>query len=106
MTGRALRVLRAIFRPPALGLAVVVVAWWLLIAGLVSPMLPSPVSSATTGAPLAPGYRARIAQRGIRDWPVPTSRAAFDEFHRGFAAADEDAIDNAFRITEWVAVNH
>jgi len=88
-------------------LAVVVVAWWVLIAVAVSPMLPSPVVSFATGALLLmPGHHARIAQRGIRDWPIPTSRAAFDEFQRGFAEDDEDAMDGAFRSAEWVAVNY
>ena len=53
-----------------------------------------------------PGHHARIAQRGVRDWPLPTSRLAFDTFQRGFAESDEAAVDDAFRIAEWVAVNH
>jgi len=88
-------------------LAVVVVAWWVLIAGAVLVTLPSPVSSAATGAPLLmPGHHARIAQRGIRDWPIPTSRLAYDRFQRGVAESDEAAVDDAFAMAEWVAVNH
>src|SRR4051794_20824237 len=84
-----------------------VAAWWLLIAGAVLVMLASPVVSSATGALLLiPGHHARIAQHGIQDWPIPTGRAAFDEFQRGVAEGDEDAMDNAFRTAEWVAVNY
>ena len=107
MTTRPSRFFRAALGAPLLGLFVLVAAWWLLIAMAVSPMLPSSVlSAATGGAHLLPGHHARIAQRGVRDWPLPTSRLAFDTFQRGFAESDEAAVDDAFRIAEWVAVNH
>src|SRR5215212_895444 len=107
MAARSSRVVRAAFGSPVIGLFILVTSWWLLIAVVVSPMLPSPVlPAATRGALLMPGHHARIAQRGVRDWPLPTSRLAFDTFQRGFAESDEAAVDDAFRIAEWVAVNH
>ena len=107
MATRPSRVFHAAFGAPVLGLFVLVAAWWLLIAGAVVAALPSPVlSSATGGLLLLPGHHARIAQRGIRDWPIPTSRVAYDTFQRGVAESDEDAVDDAFAIAEWVGVNY
>src|SRR5215212_7447691 len=107
MAARPSQVLRATFGAPVLGLFVLVAAWWLLLAGVATAALSSPVPSAATGAPvLLPGHHARIAQRGVRDWPIPTSRAAHDEFQRSIAEDNEAMMDNAFVIAEWVAVNH
>jgi hypothetical protein len=86
-------------------LTVVVVAWWLLIAMTVAPMLPSPVSSATTSALLVPAQPARIAQHGIRDWPIATSRAAFGQLQRSIAESNEALMDDAFVNAEWLTVN-
>ena len=107
MAARSSRVVRAAFGSPVIGLFVLVTSWWLLIAVVVSPMLPSPVlPAATGGALLMPGHHARIAQRGVRDWPIPTSRAAFDTFQRGSRESDEAAQEEAFAMAEWVAVNY
>jgi hypothetical protein len=107
MTTRPSRFFHAALGAPVLGLFVLVVAWWVLIAGAVAATLPSPVRSATTGGLLLlPGHHARIAQRGIRDWPIPTSRVAYDTFQRGVAESDEDTVDDAFAIAEWVGVNY
>ena len=56
--------------------------------------------------PLRAGARARIRQPGIPNWPVPTSRLAFDEFQRGARESDGSAIEHAFEVSEWIAVNH
>src|SRR5215212_3225251 len=107
MAARSSRVVRAAFGSPVIGLFVLVTSWWLLIAVVVSPMLPSPVlPGATEGALLMPGHHARISQRGVRDWPLPTSRAAYDEFQRSIAKNDEAMQEHAFAMAEWVAVNH
>jgi hypothetical protein len=90
VSARSSPALRAVAGLPAIGLGVLVAAWWLLIAAAVAPLLPSP------GARLLPGYRAHIAQQGMRDWPLPTSRLAFDTFQRGYAAVDEEAQAEAF----------
>jgi hypothetical protein len=38
--------------------------------------------------------------------PSPRSRLVFDTFQRGARESDEAAINDAFVIAEWVAVNH
>jgi hypothetical protein len=98
MAARPSPALRAVVGLPTIGLGVLVAAWWLLIAAAVAPLLPSP------GARLLPGHRAHIA-RGMRDWPIPTSRLAFDTFQRGYAAADDAAQAEALARAGWVTVN-
>src|SRR5215204_2051509 len=99
MAGRRRRIVRAAVQPPSLGLAGVVIAWWLLLGG-------AAVSATLTPFTAAPGQRARIRQPGIRDWPVPTTRLAFEGFQRGVRESDESAINDAFTDGEWLAVNH
>jgi hypothetical protein len=85
----------------------VVVAWWLLIAGAVALTLPVPARSATpTPFAVAAGRTARIHQPGMPDWPVPVDRAAFDEADRGFREGDEPAIEHAFSAYSWIHVEH
>ena len=50
------------------------------------------------------GYEAHLKQPGMRSWPIPTSRLAFDAANRGFAESDEDAIEFAFAVAEWIEV--
>src|SRR3954447_24224500 len=96
MAGRWRRTVRAAMQPPSLGLAGVVVTWWLLLAGAAVWLSPEPTASATlTPFAPAPGQRARIRQPGIRNWPVPTTRLTFDEFQRGMLESDESAIEGA-----------
>src|SRR5829696_481868 len=107
MNGRRFRVSCAGMWPPAIGLTSLLVGWRLLVAGLVALALPSLAMSAPPHAMgLAVGQRMRIRQSGIPNWPVPTSRLAFDTFQRGVRESDEDAINEAFEASEWVAVNH
>src|SRR5215213_653447 len=107
MAGRRRRIVRAAVQPPSLGLAGVVIAWWLLLGGAAVWLSPEAAVSATlTPFTAAPGQRARIRQPGIRDWPVPTTRLAFEGFQRGVRESDESAINDAFTDGEWLAVNH
>jgi hypothetical protein len=84
-----------------------VVTWWLLIAGVIIQVAPSPAaSSPSTLSSPTPGQRARIHQPGIPHWPIPVEREAFDQFSRGTRESDEDAIDRAFKISDWMPVEH
>jgi len=88
-------------------LTALVMIWWLLIAGVIIHVAPAPAASSP--GPLkgsAPGQRARIHQPGIPHWPIPVEREAFDDFQRGTRESDEDAIDRAFAISEWIPVEH
>jgi hypothetical protein len=94
-------------RVAKIALTALVVTWWLLIAGVISHLSPSPAASSP--GPLngiAPGQRIRIDQPGIPHWPIPIEREAYDEFNRGARESDEDAIDLAFAISEWMPVEH
>ena len=94
-------------RSAAFAFTALVVTWWLLIAGLIIQVVPTPAASSP--GPLngpAPGHRARIHQPGIPHWPIPVEREAFDEFQRGMRESDEDAIDRAFTVSEWLPVEH
>ena len=94
-------------RPRGTGLLAAVVVWWLVVAGAVVLSLPGPAASASpTPGALAPGQRARIRQPGIPHWPIPVTRYAFDTFQRGALESDETAIDEAFEVSEWFAVEH
>jgi hypothetical protein len=90
-----------------MGLTIVVVTWWLLIAGAVVPAMPAPVaSSPKTGSGPAVGQAARVNLPGL-DWlPIPVDRTAFDESQRGYRESDEDAIEHAFTAYEWIRVSH
>jgi hypothetical protein len=84
-----------------------VVTWWLLIAGLMVQVAPAPAASSP--GPLndpVPEQRARIHQPGIPRWPIPDEREAFDELSHGTLEGDEDAIDRAFEISDWIPVEH
>jgi hypothetical protein len=84
---------------------VVVVVWWLLVAGAVVSTLPAPARSApTVGMSLAPGRTARIYLPGMPDLPIPVDRGAFDEAQRGFRESNEQLIDRAFSMSEWIKV--
>jgi hypothetical protein len=80
-------------------LIVTLMIWWVLLGGVFVWLLPERVAA-------APGQRAYIRQPGIRDWPVPTTRLAFEEFQRGTRESDESAIEGAFAAAEWLTVNH
>jgi hypothetical protein len=90
----------------AIGLAVWVVAAWLVIAGAVASTLPAAAESTPTAGLLAvPGRTARIHQPGLPDWPIPVDRHAYDEYHRGARESDDEAIEHAFAAFEWIAVS-
>jgi hypothetical protein len=93
---------------PMAGLVGGLAAWWLLVAAVLFFALPAPTSSELREAPhrLIGQQQARVHLPAMRDLPVPTSRLAFDEFQRGVRESDEAAIDAAFEMAEWVAVNH
>src|SRR5262245_58964473 len=93
--------------PSNVPFAVVVIGWWMVLAATVTLLLPAPAASAP-GAwfrPL-PGSRAHLWQPGMTWLPVPVSRLAFDAAQRGFAESDEDAIEFAFSVSEWIPVSH
>lgn len=94
-------------RPFGMGLTIVVVTWWLLIAGVVVPALPAPAASAPKTRPvLAVGLTVPVHLPGM-DWlPIPVDRAAFDESQRGYRESDGDAIEHAFTAYEWVRISH
>ncbi len=90
----------------AIGLAVWVVTWWLIIAGAVAVMLPDAASTPAAGFIPLTGRTAHIEQPGIPGWPIPVDRRAYDEYYRGYQESDDDAIDHAFAAFEWIAVEH
>ena len=81
------------------GLTVVVLGWWMLVGGLVVWLMPEPTVSAA-----AKGHIARVHQVGLSRLPVPVSRAGYDAFQRGVRESDEDAIEEAFAVAEWIHV--
>jgi hypothetical protein len=91
--------------PSSVQFAILVIGWWIALAGLVTLLLASPVVSAPrTAFQPVPSSRAHLKQPGMRSWPIPTSRLAFDAATRGFAESDEDAIEFAFTVSEWIEV--
>ena len=89
------------------GLAVLVVAWWLLLAAVVVSTVPGSASSApTVTMAITPGQVARINQPGLRSWPIPVERAAFDTLRRAYRETDEDAIERASTSTAWISLEH
>jgi hypothetical protein len=80
-------------------LTVVVVRWWLILGAVTVWLMPEPMASAS-----AEGQIAHIHQVGLPRLPIPVSRAGFDAFQRGVREADEDAIDDAFAVSEWIDV--
>jgi hypothetical protein len=89
----------------AIGLTLWVVTGWLLVAGAVALMLPPVATSAPKdGLIVEPGRTARIRQPGMPDWPIPVDRLAYEEYHRGYREADDDAMDHAFAAFEWIKV--
>jgi hypothetical protein len=107
MIGASMRRARSIIRPPAAGLIIVVVTWWLAIAGAVALTLPSPAASATpTAFAVVAGRSAHVHRPGMPSWPVPVERAAFDEARLGFREGDEAAVMHAFAAYEWIEATH
>jgi hypothetical protein len=89
------------------GLAALVASWWLFIVVALVQTIPAPVVfEGKVEVDLAPGQTARVFLPGMAWLPIPTERAAFDEFQRGVRESDEDAIDHAFVISEWIRVSH
>jgi hypothetical protein len=62
-------------------------------------LMPEPTASARSK-----GQIARIHQVGLRQLPIPASRAGFDAFQRGIRESDEDSIEDAFAVSEWIYV--
>jgi hypothetical protein len=83
----------------ASALASIVVAWWLLLGAMMTWLMPEPTASAQST-----GQIARIHQVGLQRLPIPTSRAGFDAFQRGIRESDEDSIEDAFTVSEWISV--
>ena len=91
--------------PRVVGVTIGLVAWWLLIAGVLVLTMPAPVASAPkAGLIVAPGQTGRIRQPGMPDWPIPVDRLAYEEYHRGYREGDDDAMDHAFSAFEWIKV--
>lgn len=89
------------------GLAVLVAVWWLSIAAVVVATMPEPAASAPKVAfVVEPGRTARIEQPGMRTWPIPVDRTAFDELRRGYLESDEATIERATHATAWIPVSH
>ena len=101
------RIARTCVRPPALGLAGVVVAWWLLLAGAVAWLGDEPTAAATP-KPFAavPGEMARIHQPSVPVRPVAATRAGFNAYQRGIRDNNAVALEEAFVVSEWYAVGH
>jgi hypothetical protein len=76
-----------------------VLGWWLILGGVIVWLMLEPTVSAA-----AEGRIASIHQVGLPRLPVPVSRAGFDAFQRGVRESDEDAIENAFAVSEWIHV--
>jgi hypothetical protein len=72
-----------------------VVGWWLILGGVTLWLMPEPTASAA-----AEGQITRVHQVGLPSLPVPVSRAGFDAFQRGVRESDEDAIEEAFTVSE------
>lgn len=93
--------------PAALGLPVVVITWWLLLAGTVALTVPAPADSAPTASHGArPGQAYRVNQPGMPSWPIPVDRAAFDEHYRATRESDGHAVMQAIAASEWIDVVH
>ena len=52
-----------------------------------------------------PGVQAHVTLPGMKALPIPVSRLGFDTANRGFAESDEDAIEFAFAVSEWIEVS-
>ena len=87
----------------AIGLAVLVVSGWLLVAGAVALTLPDAPSTPTTGFVAVIGRTARIHQPGIQGWPIPVDRHAYDEYYVRSQDSDDNDVFTAF---EWIKVEH
>jgi hypothetical protein len=83
------------------GLTVFVLGWWLILGVVALWLTPEPTASATEE-----GQIARVHQVGLPRLPVPVSRAGYDAFQRGVRGSDEDAIEEAFTVSEWIHVTH
>jgi hypothetical protein len=81
------------------GLTIFVLGWWMLLGGVVVSLMPEPTVSAA-----AKGHIARVRQVGLRQLPIPVSRAGFDTFRRGVRKSDEDAIEDALEVSEWISI--
>ena len=92
-------------RSSALLLTAVVTGWWLCLGVAIVMLLPISAVSAPKGAyKPSPGATAHIVQPGLKAWPIPVARIAFDDFYRGTAQTDESAIEAAFTESEWIEV--
>jgi hypothetical protein len=78
-----------------------VVTWWLLLAMVIAHVLPASVESATSEYVNLPGFVSADSRL-----PIPVERVAFDESQRGYRESDEEAIDHAFTVYEWIEVSH
>ena len=102
---RSIRAGSGVGRTSAMTLPLVVVGWWIVVGAIVSTTLPTPAASAPKiGLSLLSGQTRHIKQPGMTSWPVPTDRAAFDEYNRGVQESDDAAIEAAFETYEWVQV--
>jgi len=91
--------------PSTVRFAILVIGWWMALAGVVTLLLAPPAASEPGGGfRLVAGSQAHLKQPGMRSWPIPVSRLAFDSANRGFAESDEDAIEFAFTVSEWIEV--
>jgi hypothetical protein len=92
-------------RTGVIGLGIFSATCWLVIVGALVLMMPAPGAAAPKGGGiLVPGWTAHVNQPGMPDWPIPVDRRAYDEYHRGFRASDEEAIEHAFAASEWIKV--
>jgi hypothetical protein len=83
-----------------------VIGWWMALAVVVTLLLPASAASAPRGAYRpTPGSQAHVNLPGMQALPIPVTRLAFDAANRGFAESDDDAIEFAFAVSEWISVS-
>jgi len=76
----------------------------MLVGGALMLTMPAPAESAATGFSVADGKRAHVSIPGVRTLPVAVERPAHETFYRGARESDEDAIEAAFAMSEWIEV--
>ena len=86
-------------------MSAIVAGWWLVAIAIVVTILSAPAASSPRQACGGDGvYATRIVQQGLKGWPIPVERAAFDAYHRGFRESDEQAIERAVKASDWLQV--
>jgi hypothetical protein len=88
-------------------LASIVLGWWLLIGGVVVWLMPATAGAHPTPSnrfAVVPAQTAHIYQPGVASRPVVATRAGLDTLQRTLRETDEQPIENADAIPEWIVI--